>query len=136
MKKPKNEPAPSSKSAPLQRPPAEVLYEDELRKLRDADTQPKPPGWVLSPRAARPFILGDAGLGVRKKFVGHPSLVDRAMVALATNRGLMLVGEPGTAKSLLSELLAAAISGQSTLTIQGSAGTSEDHIKYTWNYAL
>jgi MoxR-like ATPase len=58
------------------------------------------------------------------------------MIALATNRGLMLVGEPGTAKSLLSELLAAAISGTSTLTIQGSAGTSEDQIKYSWNYAL
>ncbi len=58
------------------------------------------------------------------------------MVALATNRGLMLVGEPGTAKSLLSELLAAAISGRSTLTIQGSAGTTDDHIKYSWNYAL
>ena len=58
------------------------------------------------------------------------------MVALATNRGLMLVGEPGTAKSLLSELLAAAVSGRSTLTIQGSAGTTDDQIKYSWNYAL
>jgi MoxR-like ATPase len=123
-------------AAALQRPPAEVLYEDELSTLKSADDSPKPPGWSLSPRAVRSFILGDPKLGIRKKFVGHPSLVDRAMVALATNRGLMLVGEPGTAKSLLSELLAAAISGQSTLTVQGSAGTSEDHIKYTWNYAL
>ncbi|AKV04766.1 hypothetical protein AKJ09_11429 [Labilithrix luteola] len=121
---------------PLQRPPAEILYADELAKLKSTDTSPKPPGWELSPRAVRTFILGDEKLGIRKKFVGHPSLVDRAMVALATNRGLMLVGEPGTAKSLLSELLAAAISGQSTLTVQGSAGTTEDHIKYTWNYAL
>ena len=88
------------------------------------------------PRQVRAFILGDEARGIRKKFVGHPSLVDRAMVALATNRGLMLVGEPGTAKSLLSELLAAAISGQSTLTIQGSAGTTDDQIKYSWNYAL
>ena len=48
----------------------------------------------------------------------------------------MLIGEPGTAKSYLSELLAAAISRDSTLTIQGSAGTTEDNIKYSWNYAL
>ncbi len=120
----------------MQRPPAEVIYAGELSKLRDGDSGPKPPGWSLSPRAVRTFILGDPKLGIRKKFVGNPSLVDRAMVALATNRGLMLVGEPGTAKSLLSELLAAAICGQSTLTIQGSAGTTDDQIKYSWNYAL
>jgi MoxR-like ATPase len=84
----------------------------------------------------RTFILGDPGKKIRPKFVGHPSLVDRAMVALATNRGLLLVGEPGTAKSYLSELLAAAVSGGSTLTIQGSAATTEDQIKYSWNYAL
>lgn len=118
----------------LQRPPAEVLYADELAALRAEDTLPRPPGWLMSPRAVRTFILGDDK--VRRKFVGAPSLVDRAMVALATNRGLMLIGEPGTAKSLLSELLAAAICGQSTLTIQGSAATSEDQIKYSWNYAL
>lgn len=118
----------------LQRPPAEVLYADELAALRADDKLPKPPGWAMSPRAVRTFILGDKK--IRRKFVGAPSLVDRAMVALATNRGLMLIGEPGTAKSLLSELLAAAICGQSTLTIQGSAATSEDQIKYSWNYAL
>ena len=122
--------------AGLQRPPAEVLYADELARLRVDDKLPRPPGWQLSPRAVRSFILGDQRLDIRKKFVGHASLVDRAMIALATNRGLILIGEPGTAKSLLSELLAAAISGSSTLTIQGSAGTSEDQIKYTWNYAL
>lgn len=120
----------------VQRPAAEDLYRDELARLAEADKGERPPGWKLSPRAVRTFIVGDAALGIRKKFVGHPSLVERAMVALATNRGLLLVGEPGTAKSLLSELLAAAISGVSTLTIQGSAGTSEDHVKYTWNYAL
>ena len=120
----------------MQRPPAEVLYQEELAQLRTADTFPKPPGWQLSPRAVRAFILGDPARNLRKKFVGQASTVDRAMVALATQRGLMLIGEPGTAKSLLSELLAAAICGDSTLTVQGSAGTSEDHIKYTWNYAL
>ena len=120
----------------MQRPPSEVIYAGELAKLREGDSGPKPPGWAMSPRAVRTFILGDPQRSIRKKFVGNPSLVDRAMVALATNRGLMLVGEPGTAKSLLSELLSAAISGQSTLTIQGSAGTTDDQIKYSWNYAL
>src|SRR5688572_24639739 len=120
----------------IQRPPAEVIYADEIDRLAKDDNAPKPPGWKLSPRAIRTFILGNEKKNVRQKFVGNPSLVDRAMVALATNRGLMLVGEPGTAKSLLSELLAAAISGCSTRTIQGSAGTTEDHIKYSWNYAL
>ena len=48
----------------------------------------------------------------------------------------MLVGEPGTAKTMLSELLAAAVSGVSTNTVQGTAGTTEDMIKYGWNYAL
>ena len=128
---------PESKSdTTLQRPPAEVIYQDELALLAKSDAGPKPPGWFLSPKAVRTFILGDESRKIRKKFVGNPSLVDRAMVALATNRGLMLVGEPGTAKSLLSELLAAAISGRSTLTIQGSAGTTDDQIKYSWNYAL
>src|SRR5262249_26948410 len=104
----------------LQRPPAEVTYADELTLLGKSDDSPRPPGWRLSPGGVRTFILGDEKKKVRRKFVGNPSLVDRAMVALATNRGLMLVGEPGTAKSLLSELLAAAISGCSTRTIQGS----------------
>jgi MoxR-like ATPase len=125
-----------SEGQAAQRPPAEVLYAAELEKLRKDDAGERPPGWKLSPRSVRAFILGDPDRGIRKKFVGNPSLVDRAMVALATNRGLMLVGEPGTAKSLLSELLAAAISDRSTLTIQGSAGTTDDHIKYSWNYAL
>jgi MoxR-like ATPase len=123
-------------SLDIQRLPAEHLYSDELAALARQDGALKPPGWRLSPEAVRRFILGDSALGIRRKFVGDPSLVDRAMVALATNRGLMLIGEPGTAKSLLSELLAAAISGQSTLTIQGSAATTDDQIKYSWNYAL
>ncbi|MFS8103045.1 AAA family ATPase [Lentzea alba] len=119
-----------------QRPPAEVRYADELARLRDADSAPKPPGWALSLDAARRFVVGDEKRGITKKFVGDPSLVDRALVTLATSRGLMLVGEPGTAKSLLSELIAAAVCGESTLTIQGGAATTEDQIKYSWNYAL
>ncbi|NUP51211.1 MAG: AAA domain-containing protein [Catenulispora sp.] len=120
----------------VQRPAAEARYADELARLRASDTGERPPGWALSLRAARRFILGDEAAGISRKFVGDPSLIDRALVSLATSRGLMLVGEPGTAKSLLSELLAAAVSGDSTLTIQGGAATTEDQIKYSWNYAL
>jgi len=120
----------------IQRPPAELRYADELARLREADRGDRPPGWALSLDAARRFIVGDEAAGSSRKFVGDPSLIDRALVTLATSRGLMLVGEPGTAKSLLSELLAAAVSGDSTLTIQGGAATTEDQIKYSWNYAL
>ncbi|NJK36487.1 MAG: AAA family ATPase [Oscillatoriales cyanobacterium RM2_1_1] len=121
----------------LQRPAAELLYAEELQNLvkLDADA-PRPAGWQLSPRSVLKFILGDGDLEIKPKFVGQRSFLERCIVALATNRGLMLIGEPGTAKSYLSELLTAAISNDSTLTIQGSAGTTEDNIKYSWNYAL
>ena len=121
----------------LQRPSAEVLHADELRKLAAADvSKAKPPGWRMSPQSVLKFILGDEKAGIAPKFVGRRSMLERCVVALATNRGLMMIGEPGTAKSWLSELLAAAISGDSTLTIQGSAGTTEDAIKYSWNYVF
>lgn len=118
----------------MQRPPAEQLYADELAALAKADSGPVPPGWRLSMKSVLRFING--GDGIRRKIVCAPSLLERALVTLASNRALLLVGEPGTAKSLLSELLAAAVSGTSTLTIQGSAATTEDQIKYGWNYAL
>jgi MoxR-like ATPase len=132
-----SEPPGSKVAADLQRPAAESLYADELKRLaaQSADL-PRPPGWRLTPRAVLAFILGDVKLGLTPKFVGRRAFLERCIVALATNRGLMLIGEPGTAKSYLSELLAAAISGDSTLTIQGSAGTTEDNIRYSWNYAL
>ncbi len=121
----------------LQRPSAEVLYADELKQLIDNDgDDPRPEGWLLTPRSVLKFVLGDRKLKITPKFVGERSFIERCIVALATNRGLMMIGEPGTAKSYLSELLAAAISGDSTLTIQGSAGTTEDNIKYSWNYSL
>jgi MoxR-like ATPase len=121
----------------VQRPPAEVLHADELDRLVQADSgRARPPGWRVTPQSVLRFILGDAQAGIKAKFVGRRAMLERCVVALATNRGLMLIGEPGTAKSWLSELLAAAISGDSTLTIQGSAGTTEDAIKYSWNYAL
>lgn len=130
-------PKPKPTTPELQRPAAEVLHAEELQRMAEADaSKPKPPGWHLSPQGVLRFILGDAKAGIAPKFVGRRSMIERCVVALATNRGLMMIGEPGTAKSWLSELLAAAISGDSTLTIQGSAGTTEDSIKYSWNYAL
>jgi len=118
------------------RAPAEQIYAQELARLTQVDQDSKPAAWKLSPRSVRTFILGDPKLNVRRKFYGDDALIDRCIVTLMSDRGLMLVGEPGTAKSMLSELLAAAISGQSTCTIQGTAGTTEDQIKYGWNYAL
>ena len=121
----------------VQRPAAEVFYADELERLSRIDGDaPRPGGWKLTPQSVLQFILGDEKRKIEPKFVGSRSFLERCIVALATNRGLMLIGEPGTAKSYLSELLTAAISGDSTLTIQGSAGTTEDNIKYSWNYAL
>jgi MoxR-like ATPase len=128
---------PGAISNVIQRPTAEALYADELARLATDDAAaPRPEGWRLTPRSVLAFVLGDPARGISPKFVGRRSLLERCIVALATSRGLMLIGESGTAKSYLSELLAAAISGDSTLIIQGSAGTTEDAIKYSWNYAL
>ena len=125
------------------RPPCEVLFADELAALKAADSGKRPDGWMLSPQAVRTFITGSNGKPIDKqstvisrKFYGDDALIDRCIVTLLGNRGLLLVGEPGTAKSMLSEFLAAAVSGISTYTIQGTAGTTEDQIKYSWNYAM
>lgn len=105
----------------LQRLPAEVYYAEELARLRDTDPHPRPPGWQLSPKAVEAFVMGDPGQAVSPKFVAAPELVTRVIISLATQRGAMLVGPPGTAKSWLSELVSAAISNDSTLIIQGGA---------------
>ena len=126
------------------KPPVEVRYREELEALAALDTGRRPVNWKLSPKAVRTFILGSREplcyqgreIFIRKKYLGNDALVERCIITLAGNRGLMLVGEPGTAKTMLSELLSAAISGNSTNTIQGTAGTTEDMIKYSWNYAL
>ena len=118
------------------RAPAEARHAAELASLAAADRGARPPGWRLSPRSVRSFIIGDRKLGIDRKFYGDDALVDRCLVTLMSNRGLLLVGEPGTAKSMLSELFAAAISGDSTRTVQGTAGTTDDQVLYGWNYAL
>ena len=115
-------------------PPPEVLYAKELERLAQ-ETGPRPPGWRLTPQAVVAFVCGSPRLHVSRKFVGDVSLVERCVVTLAGQRALLLVGEPGTAKSMLSELLAAAVCGTSALTVQGSAGTTEDQLRYGWNYA-
>lgn len=122
---------------------AEERYADELEFLERWDTGARPPGWRLTPRAVVTFIMGGADLKVGRskltiapKYVGDPALVERCVITLAGSRGLMLVGEPGTAKSMLSELLSTAICGTSALVVQGTAGTTEDHLRYGWNYAL
>jgi MoxR-like ATPase len=129
--------------------PAERRCALELAALRQHDTDERPQGWLLSPRAVERFVLGTGSrewpvdvdgqehrVRISRKVYGMDTLVQRAIVTLASDRALLLIGEPGTAKSWLSEHLAAAISGDSLLTVQGSAGLTEDQIRYTWNYAL
>jgi MoxR-like ATPase len=120
--------------------PAEVRYEAELSALAAEDKAPKPSAWKLSPRAVETYIMGASkpvgGVTITPKYIGDRSLVQVAIATLASDRALLLTGEPGTAKSWLSEHLAAAISGTSRLIVQGTAGTTEEHIKYGWNYAL
>lgn len=120
--------------------PAESKYEAELKALEAEDTSPKPPRWRLSPKAVETYILGSdkpvGGVTISPKYIGDRALIQVAIATLASDRALMLAGEPGTAKSWLSEHLTAAICGNSLLTVQGTAGTSEEHLKYGWNYAL
>lgn len=120
------------------RQPAERLFADELSALIAEDKYERPPGWKMSARAVHTYICGGkAGkLAISPKYIGHSRLVEIAISTLVTDRALLLIGEPGTAKSWLSEHLAAAINGDSTKVVQGTAGTTEEQIRYTWNYAM
>jgi MoxR-like ATPase len=120
------------------RPHAEQDHAAELAALATADDRPRPPSWRLSPWAVVTYLLGGSlpdGTEITPKYVGPRRLIEVAVATLATDRALLLLGVPGTAKTWVSEHLAAAISGDSTLLVQGTAGTAEEAIRYGWNYA-
>jgi len=117
---------------------AEQQFAEELAQLQKTDTRQKPENWLLSPWAVVTYLIGgklDSGFEVSPKYIGSRRLMEIAVATLATDRALLLYGVPGTAKSWVSEHLSAAISGDSTMLIQGTAGTSEEQIRYGWNYA-
>lgn len=139
-------PKPAANSVDILREPAEFRYADQLEALRQNDSERPPANWRLSPRSVLAYIAGGQTLKAKidgrtvdvpitRKFFGDDGIVERSIVTLASERALLLVGEPGTGKSWLSEHLAAAIGGSSTIAIQGTAGTTEEHIKYSWNIA-
>lgn len=118
--------------------PAEATYAAELAALRACDDAPKPTGWLLSPQAVVTYLMGGRakdGTEISAKYVGQRRLIETAVATLATDRALLLLGVPGTAKSWVSEHLAAAVSGDSTMVIQCTAGTDENQVRYSWNYA-
>ncbi len=117
---------------------AEQEYAEELTQLREADDRPRPPNWRLSPWAVKLYLLGGqlpSGATIGPKYVGNARLIEIAVATLATDRALLLLGLPGTAKSWVSEHLAAAICWDSTRLVQGTAGTDETSLRYGWNYA-
>ncbi|MES2789155.1 MAG: AAA family ATPase [Planctomycetota bacterium] len=114
------------------------MYAEEIAALIKEDRFDRPPGWQMSARSVLTYICGGqcGKLEISPKYIGHQRLVEIAIATLVTDRALLLIGEPGTAKSWLSEHLAAAINGDSTKVVQGTAGTTEEQIRYTWNYAM
>lgn len=117
---------------------AEQLFALELEELKKSDLGQKPANWLLTPQAVVTYLVGGKlknGFEVSPKYIGSRRLMEIAVATLTTDRALLLYGLPGTAKSWVSEHLAAAVSGDSTLIIQGTAGTSEESIRYGWNYA-
>ncbi|MDE7273582.1 MAG: AAA family ATPase [Lachnospiraceae bacterium] len=125
-------------SEELLRLPAEQLFQKEIDALIAAEKNPVPTGWRMSPQSVKTYICGGkvGKTEITPKYIGHERLVEIAISTLVTDRALLLIGEPGTAKSWLSEHLTAAINGDSTKVIQGTAGTTEEQIKYSWNYAM
>lgn len=126
-------------NANILRQTAEELYQKELDALIRAESDPIPTGWRMSPRSVLTYITGNTkvkGVEISPKYMGNRRLVEIAIATLVTDRALLLIGEPGTAKSWLSEHLAAAINGDSTKVVQGTAGTAEEQIRYSWNYAM
>ncbi|MEL6988017.1 MAG: AAA family ATPase [Bacteroidota bacterium] len=122
----------------LLREHAEHQYAEELEEIKKSDSATIPPNWAMSPQAVVKYLMGGKlsnGFEVSPKYIGDQRLMEIAVVTLTTNRALLLYGIPGTGKSWVSEHISAAISGDSTLLIQGTAGTGEEAIRYGWNYA-
>lgn len=122
----------------LLRSHAEEQFKEELQELKKQDKAQRPPKWELSPWAVVDYLMGiklKNGFQVTPKYIGSRRLMEIAVATLTTDRALLLYGLPGTAKSWVSEHLAAAISSDSTLLVQGTAGTGEESIRYGWNYA-
>ena len=118
---------------------AEDQFGQELEELKKQDKRQRPPNWIMSPWAVSTYLLGgklDNGFEVSPKYIGNRRVIEIAVATLATDRALLLYGVPGTAKSWVSEHLSAAVSGDSTMLIQGTAGSSEEQLRYGWNYAL
>lgn len=117
---------------------AEDEFSGELAELKKQQSGFCPPNWELSPENVVTYIMGGTlknGFIVSSKYIGDRRLIEIAVATLTTDRALLLYGLPGTAKSWVSEHLAAAISGNSKLLIQGTAGTGEEAVRYGWNYA-
>lgn len=116
---------------------AEHLFAEELEALAKVDNKTRPPNWKLSPWAVSTYLLGGkAGKKeITPKYIGDKRVIEIAIATLATDRALLLLGVPGTAKTWVSEHIAAGITADSTLLIQGTAGTAEEAIRYGWNYA-
>lgn len=116
----------------------EQQFKQEFEALAKNDKRQRPPNWSLSPWAVVTYIMGgklEDGFEITPKYVGNKRVIETCVATLATDRALLLLGVPGTAKTWISEHISAAISGDSTLIVQGTAGTSEETIKYGWNYA-
>ena len=128
----------TAETAHILREHAEDEYAAELAALAAADDRPRPPQWRMSPWAVTTYLLGGKlpdGTVISAKYLGSRRLMEVAVASLATDRALLLLGVPGTAKTWVSEHLAAAVSGSSTLVVQGTAGTPEESLRYGWNYA-
>jgi MoxR-like ATPase len=120
------------------RPHAERAFAAELAALAATDDRPRPPSWRLSPWAVLTYLMGGTlpdGTVITPKYIGSRRLIEVAVATLVTDRALLLLGVPGTAKSWVSEHLAAAVSLDSTLLVQGTSGTTDEAIRYGWNYA-
>lgn len=125
-------------AASLLKQQAEHQYAKELSALAAQDTYQKPTNWLLSPWAVVNYLMGttlEDGTVITPKYFGNKRVIEIAVATLVTDRALLLMGVPGTAKTWVSEHLAAAISGTSTLLVQGTAGINEDALRYSWNYA-